>query len=96
MEIDTDEIIRINALYNSNLESIENEYFSIVKSVDELKNGWQGEKANKFINAFENEYLKGLKNAIDLLSNYSDYLSKVPGAYELLDESYKNKNIDIK
>lgn len=96
MEIDTKEITRINGAYKVLLESITNEYYNISKSIVELQDGWQGEKAKEYVAAIEGEYLKELKSAIDLLDNYYKYLSKVPSAYDKLDESYKNKKIEIK
>ncbi|MBR2712816.1 MAG: hypothetical protein IKE73_03815 [Bacilli bacterium] len=95
MYINTKRITNISTSYKAILESLKEEQININKSINELKQGWQGEKASRYINAIEDEYLVELKEAIILLNKYYTYLSKIPNVYEKLDESYLNKKINI-
>lgn len=95
MELRASLIIKNSVNLKECIDSINSEYKNINTYIEELKSGWMGEKATKFYNAVENIYLPELKTAVDSMSNYYDYISKVPKAYETLDNSYSSKNIEV-
>ena len=96
MYINTKEISKKSETYKSIMESLNEEHKNLKKIVTELKQGWQGERATKFFDSIENQYLIKFKDAIDSLNKYYTYLSKIPSAYEKLDDSYSRKKINVK
>ena len=75
--------------------SIKTEVGNLKSFVSEMNDAWKGKKATEFSNNLNNSYIKELENLEGILENYSDFLGKVPRAYEMLDEEYGNKNIDV-
>ena len=95
MEIQT-KLIKDNAEeINDFISDLETEYNKITTSINDLKKGWDGNRANEFYKELEQNYLPNLKKSIGKLKDYYDFLSSVPKAYEKLDESYKNKKIEV-
>lgn len=95
MEIHASSIVQNSSDLKDCIDSIDKEYKNISTYITELKEGWKGDRATKFYNAVENTYLPEIRQAIDSISKYYDYISKVPKAYETLDNSYASKNIEV-
>ena len=90
-----------NAVEKSGKKIIEcNSYFidDIAKLngvIDGINNAWDGADALKYVNDMRDKYIYKLKELSSILENYGEYLKNVPGAYEILDETFSNKNINI-
>ena len=95
MEIQTGLIKKDAEKINKFIGDLESEYKKINSTITELKKGWKGNRANEFYKDIDEKYLPELKKSIDKLKDYYEFLSKVPGAYEILDENYKNKKIEV-
>ena len=95
MEINTGGIKNNADAYLEHIDNITKERDKIMEAVDDLRNGWKGERASYFCNAVEDTYIPELDTAIASLKNYYDFISKVPGAYQTLDDSYASKNIEV-
>ena len=80
------------SVYVASVKSEINNLKSLTKEID---NSWKGKKGTDFINSLDNSYITELEKLEAILEDYNDFLSKVPRAYEMLDEEYGNKNINV-
>ena len=95
MEIQANSIKKEAGKIKDFISDLESEYKKINTTVEELKKGWKGNKADEFYKKMDGVYLPDLKKSIEELKKYYDFLSNVPKAYETFDESYKNKKIEV-
>ena len=93
--IDTDSVSSNANTLSSKIDEISTETTKLNTSVEENKDGFQGERGNAFFEVLTENYISDLNNLKLDLESYQDFLSKVPGAYELLDEEFGNKTIDV-
>lgn len=88
----------INNKANSIMTNIDDLY-SYLNELDDLISNinvaWRGNDVLKLVNSMREKYIKETRNLLEELQEYQDYLSNIPKAYELLDETYSNKNIDV-
>ncbi|MBO6145181.1 MAG: WXG100 family type VII secretion target [Bacilli bacterium] len=95
MQINTSSISTISEQIKENISDMKKEHQNIKSYISDMKKGWKGENADKFYKTFEEIYLKNLIDSIDVLSDFQTFISKVPGAYETIDNSYASKNIEV-
>ena len=81
--------------YKEAIENLKDNYKKISESINELRTGWQGGRADKFYNAVENTYLPELSKAIKSLNEYYTFLSNLSNCYSTFDNSYASKNIEV-
>ena len=93
--IDTDSVSSNANTLSDKIDEISTETTKLNTSVEENKDGFQGERGNVFFEVLTENYISDLNNLKLDLESYQDFLSKVPGAYELLDEEFGNKTIDV-
>ena len=93
--IDTDSVSNDATTLSNKIEEVSTEMTKLNISIDENKEGFQGERGNVFFEVLTENYISDLNNLKLDLESYQDFLSKVPGAYELLDEEFGNKTIDV-
>lgn len=82
------EILECNEYINSDIKKLEG-------IIDSINNAWEGSDSLKFVNSMKDTYIKKLTELYEILNTYGEYLSNVPGAYEVLDETFANKNINV-
>ncbi len=63
--------------------------------MEHLQEAWSGEDANIYQEAMRSKYIVGLQELAKQVNNYGIYLNKVPGAYDLLDKTFAQRNINI-
>ncbi len=63
--------------------------------IADINDAWKGKKATEFITNLKDTYIKELEKLEEILEKYHEFLSKVPRAYETLDEEYASKNINV-
>lgn len=95
MQINTSSIETLSDQIKENIDDLKKEHENIKEYINDIKKGWKGENADKFYKAFEDIYLPNLISSINVLSEFQTFISKVPGAYETIDNSYANKNIEV-
>ena len=95
MKIDTGAIKSKTKGLSTNISSVKNEINSLKKSVSDIEGAWKGKKATEFVDNLNTSYISELNELEGILEDYNDFLSKVPRAYEMLDEQYGNKNINV-
>lgn len=93
--IDTDSVSNDATTLSNKIEEVSTEMTKLNTSIDDNKEGFQGERGNVFFEVLTENYISDLDNLKLDLESYQDFLSKVPGAYELLDEEFGNKTIDV-
>lgn len=76
-------------------ENITDEIKKIRKIISDISNAWTGDDASKYISVLQDRYILGLEQLKEIIDEYAVYLNNVPGAYELLDEFYSSKYIEI-
>lgn len=78
-----------------NFESLSSDIKKVEGILENINIVWEGADALKYVNAMKNKYIKEFDELLDEIKIYGEYLSNVPVAYELLDESFANKNINV-
>ena len=63
--------------------------------IDSINTAWDGSDALKYINVMKEKYIQTLNDTKSLLDDYGDYLSGASDSYEVLDEVFASKNIDV-
>ena len=56
---------------------------------------WSGNDASKYIEVLQEKYILGLEDLKQIIEEYAIYLNNIPEAYELLDNIYADKNIEV-
>ena len=75
-------------------EQFDSEIRNIKNIVENVSKAWGGDDATKYIEVM-NEYIMELEKIKEFIDIYSNYLENIPGVYELLDEIYSEKYIDV-
>lgn len=78
--------------YAEDLTNYINQFQSIIDSVN---NVWQGADALRYINFMRDQYTPKLLLFKSMLEEYGLYLKKIPEAYEVLDETFSSRKIDV-
>lgn len=78
----------ISSDFLSNVNRLEN-------VIEGINNAWDGADALKYINTLRENYISRLNKVADDINKYGEYLINTSGAYDLLDEIFSNKNIDV-
>lgn len=76
-------------------ENIDIDINNILDLLDKINTAWKGQDATAYINAMKDKYVKGLMELSSCIKDYGTYLIKVPAAYEMLDNTFASKNINI-
>lgn len=63
--------------------------------IDSINSVWEGADSLKYINVMKERFVPGLEKMNSVIKEYGDYLKKVPEVYDLIDEIYSSKNIDV-
>lgn len=74
-------------------EQLENEIKKIRNTVSNISNAWSGNDATKYINVMQEKYILGLEELKEKLTDYAVFLNNIPGAYDLLDNTYTYEHI---
>lgn len=84
---------------SSQMKESTNDFKSEIKKfetvIDGINNAWEGADALKYVNKLRDSYLRKLNELVSDLEKSSEYLENIPLAYNLLDEIYSNKNINV-
>lgn len=78
--------------YSEEFRNYVKQIYSIIDSINLV---WEGSDSLKYINTMKEVYLKGLDSMSDAIQQYGTYLKNVPEVYEMIDEIYAKKNIDV-
>lgn len=74
-------------------------FMELIKQFDtiigNINTAWEGDDALKYINTMKEKYIVEMLKLQAILNSYGTYLSKVPGVYDTLDETFLSKTIDV-
>lgn len=76
-------------------EELGEEIKKIRNVVDKVGAAWSGQDASKYINVLQEKYILGLEELKEIINEYTVYLNNLPEAYELLDNVYSSKHIEV-
>ena len=62
--------------------------------ISDINNAWDGADALKYVNKLKESYANRLNEFGENLKEYGEYLINVSKVYDLLDETFANKNIN--
>lgn len=93
--IDTDSLSSNATTLNEKIEDIDSEITKLNTTLEDNKDGLQGERGTNFFDTLTENYVSDLENLKLDMQSYQDFLSRIPGAYEVLDEEFGNKTIDV-
>lgn len=63
--------------------------------ISDINTAWDGADELKYVNSMKDKYIKEITEFSKMVQKYGEYLQNVPGAYDLLDETFSNKNINV-
>lgn len=75
------------------IENINNEINKFNSVLDTVAASWVGDDSKKYVTATKSKLLTEFKTLVEDTKKYSNYLAKVPGAYETLDQNFSKKII---
>lgn len=78
--------------YAESFDSYIKRFVSIIESINTV---WEGNDSLKYINTMKEKYVVGLEELNQFIKDYGQYLKNIPNAYEILDEVFSSKNIDV-
>jgi len=88
------QILNLSKRLNNSAKELENEIKQIKNITSNISTSWTGNDALKYIEIIEKKYILGLEELQEKIESYAKYLENVPGAYELLDEIYSNREME--
>ena len=77
------------------LEQFQNNIKALNNVIDKISIDWQGNDATKFVDTMKNKNIVELEKLHEKLREYILFLRKVPTAYQLLDEAFVARGIDV-
>ena len=91
---------------NANVESLGNKVLECSRSfesdtkkltsiIDSINSAWEGSDSLKYVNSLKEKMEPVLKELVNEMNNYGLYLKNVPNAYDILDEEYASKEIEV-
>ena len=75
--------------------SLENEIKKISNIISNISASWNGNDATKYVNIMQEKYILGLEELKQVIDEYIIYLNNIPEVYELLDDTYSGKHIEV-
>jgi len=84
----TDQMISCLNDFDNNIKTLSN-------ILANMETAWSGDDATYFFNTMKEKNIPELKRLHDVLFDYSNFLQKIPGTYQILDEVYTSKGIDF-
>lgn len=79
----------------SDLDEFKVQINKLLSVIENINSAWDGNDALKYVNTLKEKHIPNLNEFLENLNDYSDYLKNVPGAYELLDEIFASKVMDV-
>lgn len=76
-------------------EQLEDQIQKIRNILVNINNVWKGNDASKYTEVLNGKYVAGLEDLKKIISEYAIYLNNIPEVYEMLDNIYSNKKIDL-
>lgn len=89
------EINKISNNILQNAESFNSEIQKLLSTIDNISLAWEGADALEYIAALKDKYIIGLQELNDMVERYGNYLKNIPEPYQVLDENFLNKKIDV-
>lgn len=76
-------------------QDFDDEVKRVKNIIESIGTAWNGTDAIKYVNTMRDKYVVKLDELSDLIRSYGEYLQKVPDAYQILDEAFVSRNIDV-
>lgn len=89
------EIKSLASEMSNHSDELAEEIKKIRNIVDNVSVAWEGPDASKYINVLQDKYILGLQELKKIIDEYVVYLNNIPEAYELLDNIYSTKHIEV-
>lgn len=93
--IDTDMLATDSSSLSNYISTLDTEVNKLNISVTDNQDSFQGQRGTDFFATLTDDYITDLKKLVTDLESYQEFLNQVPKAYELLDEEFGNKTIDV-
>ena len=94
MKIDTDLIRGNSDSLKEYIDNIRNESDSLQDKISKSNDSLKGERIDKGYNISMN-FIDEVTDLIEKMEGFVTFLNGVAGSYDLLDEDYSNKTIDV-
>ena len=77
------------------VEDLQQDIHKFEYLMESINTVWEGADALKYINLMKEKYTPQLEQLKDTLKEYGEYLTKVPDAYDILDETFSSRKINV-
>lgn len=75
--------------------SFNNDVKELLSIIETINNVWQDDTSLSYINNLRDVHIANLSEFAIFLEDYGDYLKKVSQAYDVFDETFASKNIEV-
>lgn len=93
--VNSEEIKSISTNLKNSATFLEEKKGQINTLMEGINEAWKGMDAMKYIEAIRINYIKELESLSECLNDCSDYLAKVPEAYNKIDEQFASQKINV-
>lgn len=93
--IDTDALSNDATSLSGYIDTLHSEINKLNTTVTDNQEGYQGTRGTSFFNVLTENFVTDLNSLATDLESYQEFLSKVPKAYEMLDDEFGEKEIDV-
>ena len=76
-------------------ETIETDVQKLASIFDSINQAWEGSDSLKYVNSLKEKMEPVLKDLTAEINNYGLFLKNVPNAYDILEEEYASKEIEV-
>ena len=95
INVDSEEIKALASQLHDCSFSLETEIKNITNIISNISTVWTGNDATKYVNIMQEKYVLGLEELKNIIDEYAVYLNNIPEAYEILDNVYSNKHMEV-
>lgn len=82
------EIIECSDIFSQDIKK----FSSIIDSINTI---WSGNEALKYVNMMKEKYLPVMNSISSDVKKYGQYLKDIPEAYQILEDTFSSKKINI-
>lgn len=95
LQYDTEKMTEVKQTYVNEVSKMEDIKSKMQKMVDDVKEGWDTEAGNAFFEKYDEEWLKGFNQYIEVLTHMSENLDMAEGKYTQITNLAKKTKLNL-
>lgn len=93
--IDNVQIKKVVDTFVNCKEELDTKILNIEEIIDNITTAWNGSDETKLIEVLREKYVIGLKDLSNCLEEYTKYIDSTVDAFNLLDDTFSSKKIEV-